>query len=137
MTIFAGRGGMSTGEREAVHVHVDLRDRNVPAADCVTVFASARHFSAVNVRMAVGALIADVGEHHLGMAVYAVDVLMQSAQRKLGLVVDELRHRANGLPSVHGMTILTSDIQVAVRAARLLCRLRRRSAGNGRWQQQP
>ena len=128
---------MSTGEREPVHVHVDLRSRDFPAADRVTAFASARHLAAVNVSMAVGALIADVGEDHLGMVVYAVDALVQAAQRKLRLVVVELRHRADRLPSVHGMAVLTSDIQVAVGAARLLCRLRRASASNGRRQQQP
>jgi len=136
MTIIAGRGSMSTGEREAIHVHVDLRSRNFPAADRVTAFASARHLAAVDVSMAVGALIADIREHHLGMAIYAVDALVQAAKRKLRLVVVELRHRANRLPSVHGVAVLTSDIQVAVGAARLLWRLRRGSA-SGRRQQQP
>jgi len=137
MTIFAGRGGMSTSEREPVHVEVDLRSRDFPAADGVTVFASTRQFSAVNVSVAIGALIADVREHHLCVTVYAVDAFVQAAQGELGLVMVELRHRSDRLPSVHGMAVLASDIQVAVRAASLLCRLRRSSARNGRRQQQP
>lgn len=136
MAILAGRGGMCTGQRKPVHVHVDLGGGNFPAAYRVTVLASRGHFAAVNVSMAVGALIADIGEHHLGMAVYAVDALVQAAQRKLRLVMVELGHRTNRLPSVHGVAVLTSDIQIAVGAARLFCRLRRGSARHGRWQQQ-
>ena len=128
---------MSAGERKAVHVQVDLRSRDFPAADGVTAFASTRQFSAMNVSMAIGALIADVGKHHLGVAVYAVDALVQAAQGKLGLVVVELWYRSDRLPPVHGMAVLASDIQVAVRAASLLCRLLRRSARNGRRQEQP
>lgn len=136
MAILAGRGSMSTGQRKPVHVHVDLSGGNLPAAHRVTVLASRGHFAAVNVGMAIGALIADIGEHHLGMAVYAVDAIVQAAQRKLRLVVVELGHRTNRLPSVHGVAVLTSDIQIAVGAARLFCRLRRGSARHGRWQQQ-
>ena len=136
MAIVAGCGGVSTGQRKPVHVHIDLGDGNLPAAHRVTALASRRHFAAMNIRMAVGALTPDIGEHHLGMAVYAVDALVQSAERELGLVVVELRHRTNGLPSVNGVAVLTSDIQVAVGAAGLLGRLRRGSA-RGRRQQQP
>lgn len=137
MTIFAGRSGMSAGEREAIHVHVDLSNGDFPAAHGMTVFASAGHFAAVDVGVAVGALAADVGEDHLGVTVHAVDVFVQAAQRKLGLVVVELGNRSDGLPPVHGVTVLTGDIQIAVGAARLLRSLRRLCPRNGRRQQQP
>jgi hypothetical protein len=137
MAIVAGRGGVRTGQREPVHVHVDLSDRNLPAANGVTAVAGGGHFAAVNIGMAAGALVADVGEHHFRMTIDAVNVLVQAAQRKFRLVVVELRHRANRLPAVDGVAVLARDIQIAVGAARLLCRLRRGSASNGRRQQQP
>jgi hypothetical protein len=137
MAILAGRSGVRTGQRKPVHVQVDLGDRNLPAADRVTVFAGSGHFAAVNVRMAVGAFIADIGEHHLAMAVRAGHTLVHAAERKLGLVVIELWHRADWFPSVHGVAVLTGDIQIAVGAAGLLGRLRRGSASHGRRQQKP
>ena len=132
MAIVAGRGGVRAGQREAVHMHVDLRDVHLPAPDGVTVFAGARQFAAVNVGVAVGTLIADIGEHHLGMAVRACHPLVQAAERKLGLVVIELRHRADLLPSVHGVAVLAGDVQISVRAARLRVRLRGVPAPGGR-----
>lgn len=135
MAILAGRSGVRAGQGEPVHVHVDLADGNLPAADRVTVLAGSGHFAAVNVRMAVGALIADIGEHHLAMAVRAGHTLVQAAERKLRLVVVELRHGTGRLPSVHGVAVLTCDIQVAVGAAGLLCGLGPASASHGGWQQ--
>ena len=138
VAVLAGGGGVSTGQGEPVHVHVDLSDIHFPAADGVTLLAIGGHFAAVNIGVAVGALRADVAEDHFGVTVYAADAFMQSAQRKLGLgVVVELRHRANRLPSVDGVAVLTRDVQVAVRAARLVGRLRRVPTSDGRWQQQP
>jgi hypothetical protein len=43
---------------------------------------------------------------------------MQAAQRVLGFVVIELRHRADGLPSHRGMAVLTRDIQIAMGTSR-------------------
>lgn len=110
MTVIAGGGSMSASQRKAVHVHIDLRYRNFPAADRVATLARTRHLAAVNIRVTVGAFVADIGKHHLGMAIHAVDVLVETAQGKSGLVVVKLWNRTNRFPSVHGVAILASDI---------------------------
>jgi hypothetical protein len=50
------------------------------------------------------------------------------------LIVVEFRDRANRLPSVHRMAVLTGDIQVPMGAAGLLRCLRRARASKGRGQ---
>ncbi len=116
-------------------MHVDLRDIHSPAADGMTVLARPAHLAAVDVGVAVGALVADIGEYHLGVAVRTGDALVQPAQGKFGLIVVELGHRADRLPSVDRMAILTRDVQITVRASRVIRRLRRSSARNGCRQQ--
>lgn len=130
MTVLAGGRGMGAGQGEAVHMHLDLRDRHFPAADGMAVLAGSSHLAAVDVGMAVGAFVADVAEHHLRMTVHAVDALVHAAQGEFGLVVIEFGYRPNRPPAIDGVAILASNIQIAVRTAAAIGRVCVSSAGD-------
>lgn len=128
VAVVAGGGRVRTRERESVHVLIDLLYRNLPAANRVAGLAVLTHLVLVDVGMAVGALVADVGEHHLGVAGGTGHALMHTAQRIARPIVIKFRHRTNRLPAVDRVAVLAGDIQVAVRAMRALgalCNLRR------------
>jgi len=136
VAIFAGQRRVRAGQREAVHVLIDLLHRNLPAADRVAGLASRPHLALVNVGVAVSAFVADVGKDHLGVAGSAGDAFVQAAQRIAGLIVIELGHGTDRLPAIDSVAVLAGQIQVAMRAPRVLRCLGRR-AGNRRRQQQP
>jgi len=118
----AGSRGVRAGQREPVHVLVDLLHRNLPAADGVTGLAVGTHLALVNVGVAVGALVADIGENHFGVASGASYALMHAAQGEFRQIVVELRHGADRLPSVNGVAVLAGEIQIAMRAMAVLSR---------------
>ena len=136
VAVFAGHRRVRAGQREAVHVLIDLLDRNLPAADGVAGLASRAHLALVNVGVAVSAFVADVAEDHLGVAGSAGDAFVHAAQRIASLLVIELGHGTDRLPAIDSVAVLARHIEVAVRAPRVLCCLGRR-AENGRRQQQP
>lgn len=127
---------MRAGQREAVHVLIDLLHRNFPSPDRMTGLAIRAHLALVDIGVAVGALVANVSEDHLGMAGRAGHTFVQAAQGILGLIVIELRHRSNGFPPINGVAVLARDIQISVRTARALCRLWRAGARRGKKQHQ-
>ena len=131
----AGSRGVSAGEREPVHVLVDLGDRDLPAPDGVAGFALGAHPGLVNVGVAVGALVADVGENHFGVASGAGDTFVQAAQREFRKVVVEFGDGADRLPAINGVAVLAGQIQIAVGAMRVL-RLRLGGRSQRRQEQQ-
>ena len=80
--------------------------------------------AAVDIGMAVRAAGAHVGENRLGMAVGAADALMKTTQREFCRVVIEFRDSPYRLPPQRGMAVLTGNVQISVRTARLCVRLR-------------
>jgi hypothetical protein len=136
VAVVAGRRRVRAGQREAVHVLIDLLHRNFPAADGVAGLASRSHLAPVNVGVAVSAFVADVGEDHLGVAGSAGDACVHAAQRIASLLVIELGHGTDRLPAIDSVAVLARHIEVAVRAPRVLRCLGQR-AENGRRQQQP
>jgi hypothetical protein len=60
-------GRVRAGERKAVHVLIDLLNRNFPTADRVAGLASRAHLTLVDVGVAVGAFGTDIAENHLGV----------------------------------------------------------------------
>ena len=119
VTVVAGGRGVRAGEREPVHVLIDLGNGDLPAADAMAVLAGSAHPALVEVSMAVGALVADIGEHHFGMAAGAGDTFVQAAQGETRLVVIELRHGTDWFPAIDGVAILAGKIQIAMGAARV------------------
>lgn len=104
------QGRMRTHQGEAVLVLVNLLHRDLPSLYRVALFAGGAKLTLVDIGMAVGAFLAHVCEHRLGMALGATDPLVHAAQRKSGLVVIELRNIADRLPSAQGVAVLAGDV---------------------------
>ena len=115
--------GVSSEQRKAVLVLVDLLHGNLPALDGVALFAAGTELAFMDVGVTIRALIAHVGKYRFDMALRAGDPLMHTAQREAGLVVVELWHVADRLPSTQRVAVLAGNIQVAVRAAAVGVRL--------------
>ena len=79
MTIFALDRGMGTKQRETVLMVFDLRNGNLPTQNRVTLCAVRAVFPAVNVGMAIGAILSDVGKNRLGVAFDALHIFVQTA----------------------------------------------------------
>lgn len=121
------QGRMRTHQGKAILVLVDLLHRDLPSLYCMALVAGCAELALVNIGMAVGALLAHIGEHRPGVALGATDPLVHAAQRKSGLAVVELRDIADRLPPAQGVTVLAGDVQRPVRALRtgVACPLRR------------
>ena len=69
----------------------------------------------MNVRVAIGAFVADVREHHFDVAGRAGHTHVHAAQRIFCLIVIEFRNSANRLPALGGVAVGARDIETAVR----------------------
>jgi type IV pilus biogenesis protein CpaD/CtpE len=78
VAVVAGRCRMRAGQRKTVHVLIDLLHRNFPSPDGMAGLAIRAHLALVNVSVAVGALVADVAEDHLGVARRAGHTFVQT-----------------------------------------------------------
>ena len=96
---------------------LNLLDGNLPATHGVTLRAIGAKFSAVNVRVAIRAILADIREYRFDMALRAAHIFMHAAQRIICAVVIEFRNGANGAPTGSDMTIFTRDGERTVRAS--------------------
>lgn len=76
------------------------------------------HLPAVDVRVAIRAVLSHIREYRLCMAFHALHFFVHSSQRVICLVVVEFRDSADGTPTRRRVTVLTWDSQCAVRAAR-------------------
>ncbi len=101
---------MSSDQRKAVLVLIDLLYGNLPATNTVALFARSAELTLVNVRVAIGALRSYIAEHRLGVALRAVDAFVHASQGKVRLIVIELHVSTNGLPPAHRMAILTGNV---------------------------
>jgi len=108
-----------------------LLRRNVPALHRVTLLAIWPHLSAVNVRVAVGAVLSHICEHRFRMALRAFHLFVHAAQWIFRFVVVEFRDGANRPPTCGGVAVLAGYAQRAVRVALrfLLSRIPGRRAG--------
>lgn len=95
--------------------------------------------SAVNVRVAIGAVLPHIGEDGLDVALRAGDFLVQPAERIARGVVIEFGDRADRAPARVGVAILTGNGQRAVRTpgALPLCGSRRCKKSNQNGRQNP
>ncbi len=105
-----------------------LLDRDLPPANGVALFARRPKLALVDIGVAIGAPASDITEHQLGMALRTGDVLVHAPQRIPGLIVVKFRDAADGPPSAEGVTVLTRDVQGAVRTVRSGARLLRMRA---------
>lgn len=68
-------------QRKAIEVIVDRLHRHVPAIDRMALGAVRSHLAAVNVGVAIGAILAHVGEHRFQVAAGAGNFFVHAAQR--------------------------------------------------------
>ena len=88
---------------------LDLLHGNIPALNGVTLRAVRAHPALVHVGMTVLAILPDIRENRLHVALRALDFFMHTAQRIPGLVVIEFRIRLDRAPRVYLVTIFARD----------------------------
>jgi hypothetical protein len=75
----------------------------------VALGAVGTHLTAMNIGVAVRAILADVGEYRPEVALRAVKFFVHAAKRISCGVVVEFRHAANGRPACAGVTVFTRN----------------------------
>lgn len=118
VTSIAIDGGMRPDQRKTVLVVPDGFELCTPSLYGVAGLALSSELAPVNVRMAIGALGADIGEHQTHVALFAGDAGMQPAEWVLRLVMVKLWQAAQRRPGRKGVAILAGNTQIAVRASR-------------------
>lgn len=115
VALFALHRRVGTQQREAVHVILDLLHGNVPPLNGVTLGAIGTHLPAVNVLVAIHAILAHVGENRLHVTLHTRNLFMHSAQRIFCFVVIKFGNGPDGAPARRGVTVFTRNGQGAVR----------------------
>ena len=115
VTFVALHCGVCAQKREAVLVILHLLNGNIPTLYGVTLCAVGTHLAAMNVGVAIGAILSDIGEDRLDVARDALHVFVHATQGIVGLVVIEFRNGADGSPTGGGVTVLAGDRQRTVR----------------------
>ena len=123
----AVHGGVSTGQREAIVVILNIFIRDLPSTHGVTLFAICSQLPTVNVSVAILAVLADVGKNHLHVTLSTGDSGVHAAKRVASLIVIKFRNSADRLPCARGVTVLTGYGQTPVRTVRPAGSLRSRS----------
>ena len=106
---------VSSRQREAIVVLLNVLDGNLPATNRMALFAIRAHLALMNVGMAVLAALPDVGEDHLYVTRRTGHGTMHTAQRIVRLIVVELGNRTDRLPAIRRVTVLTRHRETAVR----------------------
>ena len=109
---------MRAQQRETILVVLHLLRLALPAVDCVTLVATRSHQPAMDVRMAVDTILANVRKNRLRVAFHARHFFVQAAQRVLGLVVVEFGDRADRAPACGSVAVFARNGQRAVRISR-------------------
>ena len=117
MALLALHDRVSAQEREAIEVILDLLYRNVPAERSMAFGAVGSHLPAVNIGVAVCAILAHFGEDRFDVALRAIHFFMHSTKGITGGVVVELGDRANRGPTRCRVAIFTWNIQRSVWAS--------------------
>lgn len=125
MAFLAGNGGVSAKQRKTILVIFYLLGRDIPAFHGVTLFAIRTHLPAVNVCVAIGAILSHIGEDRLYVTLDAGHFFMHAAQRIVRLIVIELRDRPNRAPAHRCVAVFARNRQRPMRAPRgLVLRVR-------------
>jgi len=132
VALLAGHGRVRAKQREAILVILHLLYGNVPALDRVAQLAIRTHLPAVNIRVAVGAILSHVREDWLYVALNTRYFFVHAAQWIVRLVVIKLRHRADRTPARRRVTVFARNRQRPVRTPRGFVRMLLR-VGNLVW----
>lgn len=109
MALIALHESVSSNERKAIVVILDRVKVDLPTHDRVTAFAVGSELAAMNVRMAVRALLAHVLKDEICVALCTAHLDVHAAERISSLIVVELRIRTNRFPARVSMAILAWD----------------------------
>ena len=109
---------------EAILVITNRLHGDFPALDGVARFAIRAELPAVNVRMAVRAFLAHIGENQFHVALDALHFFMHATQGISRRVVAEFRNAADGLPTQSGVAVFACNVEgtVGIASSRLLRR---------------
>lgn len=99
---------------------LDLLRMDLPPFDRVTVLTFRSKLPAMDVRMAIRAACADAGKNEIRVTELAGHFFVHAAQRVVRPVVVELWDATDRLPTRIGVTVLTRNIQGAVRISAAL-----------------
>ena len=118
MTCITGQCRMRPNQGKSVLMLLDIFNRDLPAFNGVTFFAFRPHLSAMDIGVAVGARVPDIGEHQLRMTLRAGTYgCVHAAQRVSGFAVIEVRYRANRLPTHTSVACLARNPETAMRTS--------------------
>jgi hypothetical protein len=125
---FTFHGGVSAKERKEILVVPNLLLGSEPALHDVALGAVRAKFAQMNVGMAIGTVLAHIGEVGLRMTLSAGHSYMPATERISGVIVIEFRNAADRSPTIGGMAILARNRQWTMRAgSRVPLRRGRRS----------
>ena len=109
---------MSAKQREAILVIFDWLCGQFPTLHGVALGAIGAHLAAMDIRVTVGAILADVGKNRLHVALSAFDFFMHAAQGIFRFIVIELGNGANGAPAGGGVAVFAGNVDRAMGIAR-------------------
>jgi hypothetical protein len=90
--------GVRPDQRESVLMLIDVVDRHLPAGVAVAQIALSGILAAMNVGVAVLALITDPGEHEISVAVLTTNTLVHATQRKARFAMIKFENVAKRFP---------------------------------------
>ncbi len=106
---------MGADQRETVRVIPHGLDRNLPSAHCVALGTVGAHLTAVNIGMAIRAILADIRKDRPEVALRAVDFFVLAANGISRRIMVEFRNGANRGPACICVTVLAGNGQGAMR----------------------
>lgn len=118
MAFGAIHGGVRSKEWEAILVVLQLLRGSIPALHGVTLRAVGPKLPAMNVGVAIGAILTNIGENRLYVAESASHLFVHAAQWIFGFAVIELWDGADGPPAGSGVAVLAGNGERAMGIAR-------------------
>lgn len=117
MTIFTLHGSVRSQQRKAVLVIPHLLHGNIPSLHRVAIRTVSAHFSLVNIRVAVLAILPHIRKNRFHMALRALHLFVHAPQRILGFVVIELGNGLDGSPGRSRVAVFARNRQRPVRTS--------------------
>jgi len=100
---------MRPQQRKAILVILYLLNRDIPPLHCMALFTIRPHLAAVDVRVAIRAILSHVREYGLYVTLHAFHFFVHSAERIICFVVVEFGHSADGTPGRRRVAVFTRD----------------------------
>ena len=98
-------------ERKAILMVLEGSQRGLPSPHSMALFALDPQLALMDIRMTIGTIGPDVGEHQIDVALRAGNALVEPTQRVGRFIVVELRNVPKRFPSRERMAIVTSQLQ--------------------------